>query len=291
MLVSMTGFGKSTVELSDKKITIEIKSLNSKQTDLNMKIPALYRERELEIRNMISTALNRGKIDCGIFYEVTDSERSATVNKEVVTGYYNQLKSVADEIGVEIKGDIMQTIMRMPDTLKSERPELSNEEWLALRDGVQKAISLLIEFRKQEGDALAQDLNQRVSNIEKYLKEALKYESERLEKIKSRITDHLSEIEGSSMFDANRFEQEMIYYIEKYDITEEKVRLENHLKYFISTMNNESINGKKLGFISQEIGREINTLGSKANHADIQQLVVNMKDELEKIKEQVLNVL
>jgi len=287
----MTGFGKSTVELSDKKITIEIKSLNSKQTDLNMKIPALYRERELEIRNMISTALNRGKIDCGIFYEVTDSERSATVNKEVVTGYYNQLKSVADEIGVEIKGDIMQTIMRMPDTLKSERPELSNEEWLALRDGVQKAISLLIEFRKQEGDALAQDLNQRVSNIEKYLKEALKYESERLEKIKSRITDHLSEIEGSSMFDANRFEQEMIYYIEKYDITEEKVRLENHLKYFISTMNNESINGKKLGFISQEIGREINTLGSKANHADIQQLVVNMKDELEKIKEQVLNVL
>lgn len=287
----MTGFGKATVELSDKKITIEIKSLNSKQTDLNMKIPALYRERELEIRNMISTALNRGKIDCGIFYEVTDSERSATVNKEVVKGYYNQLKSVADEIGIELKGEVMQTLMRMPDTLKSERPELTDNEWIALREGVQKAISLLIDFRKQEGDALAEDLKQRVSNIEKYLKEALKYEGERLEKVKSRITDHLSEVEGSSMFDANRFEQEMIYYIEKYDITEEKVRLENHLKYFMSTMNNEEINGKKLGFISQEIGREINTLGSKANHADIQQLVVNMKDELEKIKEQVLNVL
>jgi uncharacterized protein (TIGR00255 family) len=291
MLVSMTGFGKATVELSDKKITIEIKSLNSKQTDLNMKIPALYRERELEIRNMISTALNRGKIDCGIFYEVTDSERSATVNKEVVKGYYNQLKSVADEIGIELKGEVMQTLMRMPDTLKSERPELTDNEWIALREGVQKAISLLIDFRKQEGDALAEDLKQRVSNIEKYLKEALKYEGERLEKVKSRITDHLSEVEGSSMFDANRFEQEMIYYIEKYDITEEKVRLENHLKYFLNTMNNEEINGKKLGFISQEIGREINTLGSKANHADIQQLVVNMKDELEKIKEQVLNVL
>ncbi|MCT4637519.1 MAG: YicC family protein [Bacteroidales bacterium] len=291
MLVSMTGFGKATVELSDKKITIEIKSLNSKQTDLNMKIPALYRERELEIRNMISTALNRGKIDCGIFYEVTDSERSATVNKEVVKGYYNQLKSVADEIGIELKGEVMQTLMRMPDTLKSERPELTDNEWIALREGVQKAISLLIDFRKQEGNALAEDLKQRVSNIEKYLKEALKYEGERLEKVKSRITDHLSEVEGSSMFDANRFEQEMIYYIEKYDITEEKVRLENHLKYFMSTMNNEEINGKKLGFISQEIGREINTLGSKANHADIQQLVVNMKDELEKIKEQVLNVL
>lgn len=291
MITSMTGFGKSTIEIPNKKIIVEIKSLNSKQVDLNTKIPSLYREKEFIIRNTISSALQRGKIDCGIYYEVTNFDKTTIVNKQAVIGYYNQLKDICNEINIVADQSLFQSIMRFPETLKTERPQMEDEEWVAIQSALNEAIQEINKFRLQEGEALELDLRKRIESIKNLLVEALEYDTERVDKIKSRISDHLKEISDQPQFDQNRFEQEMIYYLEKLDVTEEQVRLSNHLDYFIETMNGNEDNGKKLGFISQEIGREINTLGSKANHTKIQQIVVNMKDELEKIKEQLLNVL
>jgi len=291
MITSMTGFGKSTVEIPNKKITVEIKSLNSKQVDLNTKIPSLYREKEFIIRNTVSSNLQRGKIDCGVYYEVTNFDKTTVVNKQAVIGYYNQLKDICDEIHLDADQSLFQSIMRFPETLKTERPQLEEEEWQAIQTALNSALDEINKFRKQEGEALELDLTKRIKNIDTLLEEVIKHDPERVETIKTRLTEHLNEIQDSPSFDKNRFEQEMIYYLEKLDVTEEKVRLKNHLDYFVNTMNEDEANGKKLGFIAQEIGREINTLGSKANHTKIQQIVVNMKDELEKIKEQLLNVL
>jgi len=291
MITSMTGFGKSTVEIPNKKITVEIKSLNSKQVDLNTKIPSLYREKEFIIRNTVSSNLQRGKIDCGVYYEVTNFDKTTVVNKQAVIGYYNQLKDICDEIHLDADQSLFQSIMRFPETLKTERPQLEEEEWQAIQTALNSALEEINKFRKQEGEALELDLTKRIKNIDTLLEEVIKHDPERVETIKTRLTEHLNEIQDSPSFDKNRFEQEMIYYLEKLDVTEEKVRLKNHLDYFVNTMNEDEANGKKLGFIAQEIGREINTLGSKANHTKIQQIVVNMKDELEKIKEQLLNVL
>jgi len=291
MITSMTGFGKSTVEIPNKKITVEIKSLNSKQVDLNTKIPSLYREKEFIIRNTVSSNLQRGKIDCGVYYEVTNFDKTTVVNKQAVIGYYNQLKDICDEIHLDADQSLFQSIMRFPETLKTERPQLEEEEWQAIQTALNNALEEINKFRKQEGEALELDLTKRIKNIDTLLEEVIKHDPERVETIKTRLTERLNEIQDSPSFDKNRFEQEMIYYLEKLDVTEEKVRLKNHLDYFVNTMNEDEANGKKLGFIAQEIGREINTLGSKANHTKIQQIVVNMKDELEKIKEQLLNVL
>jgi len=291
MITSMTGFGKSTVEIPNKKITVEIKSLNSIQVDLNTKIPSLYREKEFIIRNTVSSNLQRGKIDCGVYYEVTNFDKTTVVNKQAVIGYYNQLKDICDEIHLDADQSLFQSIMRFPETLKTERPQLEEEEWQAIQTALNSALDEINKFRKQEGEALELDLTKRIKNIDTLLEEVIKHDPERVETIKTRLTEHLNEIQDSPSFDKNRFEQEMIYYLEKLDVTEEKVRLKNHLDYFVNTMNEDEANGKKLGFIAQEIGREINTLGSKANHTKIQQIVVNMKDELEKIKEQLLNVL
>ncbi|MBN1111657.1 MAG: YicC family protein [Bacteroidales bacterium] len=291
MITSMTGFGKSTVEIPNKKITVEIKSLNSKQVDLNTKIPSLYREKEFIIRNTVSSNLQRGKIDCGVYYEVTNFDKTTVVNKQAVIGYYNQLKDICDEIHLDADQSLFQSIMRFPETLKTERPQLEEEEWQAIQTALNSALEEINKFRKQEGEALELDLTKRIKNIDTLLEEVIKHDPERVDTIKTRLTEHLNEIQDSPSFDKNRFEQEMIYYLEKLDVTEEKVRLKNHLDYFVNTMNEDEANGKKLGFIAQEIGREINTLGSKANHTKIQQIVVNMKDELEKIKEQLLNVL
>jgi len=291
MITSMTGFGKSTVEIPNKKITVEIKSLNSKQVDLNTKIPSLYREKEFIIRNTVSSNLQRGKIDCGVYYEVTNFDKTTVVNKQAVIGYYNQLKDICDEIHLDADQSLFQSIMRFPETLKTERPQLEEEEWQAIQTALNSALDEINKFRKQEGEALELDLTKRIKNIDTLLEEVIKHDPERVDTIKTRLTEHLNEIQDSPSFDKNRFEQEMIYYLEKLDVTEEKVRLKNHLDYFVNTMNEDEANGKKLGFIAQEIGREINTLGSKANHTKIQQIVVNMKDELEKIKEQLLNVL
>jgi len=291
MITSMTGFGKSTVEIPNKKITVEIKSLNSKQVDLNTKIPSLYREKEFIIRNTVSSNLQRGKIDCGVYYEVTNFDKTTVVNKQAVIGYYNQLKDICDEIHLDADQSLFQSIMRFPETLKTERPQLEEEEWQAIQTALNSALEEINKFRKQEGEALELDLTKRIKNIDTLLEEVIKHDPERVDTIKTRLTEHLNETQDSPSFDKNRFEQEMIYYLEKLDVTEEKVRLKNHLDYFVNTMNEDEANGKKLGFIAQEIGREINTLGSKANHTKIQQIVVNMKDELEKIKEQLLNVL
>jgi uncharacterized protein (TIGR00255 family) len=289
MLKSMTGFGKAECMLPARKLTIEIKSLNSKQIDTSTRLPAIYREKELEIRQLLSQRLERGKVECNFHYEVI-AGAAATINTMVIRDYLRQLKDVADEHDVD-PGDLLSTVMRLPDTVISDKAELVKEEWESVREALITAIGELDQFRIQEGAALHKDLEECISNIRKKQQEIEPFEAERIEKLKQRFINNLEELRLNEDIDKNRFEQEMLYYLEKLDINEEKVRLKNHLDYFIEILEKGSPNGKKLGFISQEIGREINTLGSKANHSEIQRIVVEMKDELERIKEQILNVL
>ncbi len=287
----MTGYGKAVKELPNKKITVEIKSLNSKQLDLAMRVPSFYREKELDVRSYLAGRIGRGKVDFAMFCETQQAERVARIDQDAVRQYYQQLSAIKAANGMEGDTDFMRIIMSLPDVVKVEQPELDEKEWEQVMDCVREATDNFISFRQQEGHALAKDLLSHVDLIENYSFEVPKYEKERVEKIKTRIQSNLDEIIAKDKVDQNRLEQELIYYIEKLDINEEKVRLANHIKYFRETIDTDADAGKKLGFIAQEMGREINTLGSKANQAEMQRLVVRMKDELEKIKEQVLNVL
>ena len=286
----MTGFGKAITELPDKKITVEIKSLNSKQLDLSVRIPSIYRENEMQIRTLVAKRLERGKVDVSIFVESTGKPNNTQINIPTIQSYYEQIKNSAALLNVSEPTDWFQILLRMPEAIKTEVQELEESELNALMETVEIALEQLQTFRKQEGDMLNNIFVEKINNIASLLKETAVYEHERIDKIKNRINESLSKIENFD-YDKNRFEQEMIFYIEKLDINEEKHRLDNHLKYFIETLEQGKGQGKKLGFISQEIGREINTMGSKSNHVELQKLVVRMKDELEQIKEQVLNVL
>ncbi|APS38015.1 MULTISPECIES: YicC/YloC family endoribonuclease [unclassified Salegentibacter] len=285
MIQSMTGFGKSITQLPSKKVTVEIKSLNSKNLDVNARIPSQYREKELQLRNTISKSLTRGKVDFSLFVEVTGEETTASVNRGVVRNYMQQLKSIVDGD----KTELLKMAVRMPDAVTTEREEIDESEFKAIEAAVIEALEEINQFRTDEGEALEKDLKLRVNNIEALLQEVLRIDPERVEAVKERLRKGVADLKEN--VDENRFEQELVYYIEKFDITEEKVRLENHLAYFNESINSQDSNGRKLGFISQEMGREINTIGSKSNYAPMQQLVVQMKDELEKIKEQLLNVL
>lgn len=287
MILSMTGFGKAEINTQNKKLTIEIKSLNSKQIDMSVRMPSAYRQKELSVRKTVAQSLNRGKIDVALFVEQTHSELSATINSEVVKAYYSDLKGIAKEL--DNTDDIMSSIMRLPDVLKSKKEEIDESEWTQIESLLSQAIDAITNYRADEGRVLAEDFALRIENIRTSLNEIAAYEKSRIEKIKGSIREKIDEIKVSA--DENRFEQELIYYIEKLDITEEITRLNLHLNYFIEVMQSANSQGKKLGFICQEIGREINTIGSKSNDATMQQEVVKMKDELEKIKEQILNVL
>jgi uncharacterized protein (TIGR00255 family) len=287
----MTGYGKAECLLPDKKLTIEIRSLNSKQMDTNTRLPSLYKEKDLEIRQLITASLERGKVECSFYYELSEQAASGTINEAVVKSYYEQLYKIAGELGLPTSTELLTTVLRMPDTIRTEKAGIEEEEWLKVKEALVKALDQVSEFRDQEGLSMAKDMRQRVNAISEKLARVARYESERMEQIRERIGNNLAEFLKKDAVDENRFEQELIYYIEKLDVSEEKVRLANHCKYFLETMDDQGPTGKKLGFISQEMGREINTLGSKANHTEIQKLVVEMKDELERIKEQVLNVL
>ncbi len=292
MIQSMTGYGKATAELPDKKINVEIKSLNSKAMDLSTRIAPLYREKEIEIRNEIAKALERGKVDFSLWIEKKDAcELVTPINQDVVVAYYERIRTISETTGIPVPEDWFATLLRLPDVMtKNDIQELTEEEWNAVHATILQAIQSLVDFRKQEGAALEKKFREKISNIAHLLTTVDSYEKERVEKVKERITDALEKT-ISVDYDKNRLEQELIYYIEKLDINEEKQRLGNHLKYFINTMEEGNGQGKKLGFIAQEMGREINTLGSKSNHAEMQKIVVQMKDELEQIKEQVLNVM
>lgn len=285
MIQSMTGFGKASMQLPTKKITVEIKSLNSKGLDLSVRMPSSFREMELKLRNQIAQKLERGKVDFSLFIEVTGEETSSKLNIPIVKAYINQLKDVVNGDETEL----LKMAVRMPDALKTEREEIDENEWQNIQDVINEALENIHSFRVTEGIALEKEFLVRISNILALMKETVALDSERIENVKNRLKAAINELEVS--VDENRFEQELIYYLEKMDITEEKVRLENHLNYFMETLAGTEANGRKLGFITQEIGREINTMGSKSNHAKMQKLVVQMKDELEKIKEQVLNIL
>ena len=282
----MTGFGKATLQLSTKKITVEVKSLNSKGLDLNTRLPSTYREMELGLRNEIALKLERGKIDFSVFLESTSEQTSTKVNVPIMKAYIAQLRDVyanADET------ELMKMAVRMPDAMKVEREEIDENDWLEILKVIREALDNILNFRQAEGLSLEKEFQLRISNIRQYLAEAIALDPERIQNIKDKLQTAIAELKVN--VDENRFEQELIYYLEKLDVTEERVRLTNHLDYFLETIKGNEANGRKLGFITQEMGREINTLGSKANHAGMQKLVVMMKDELEKIKEQVLNVL
>ncbi|WP_372944428.1 YicC/YloC family endoribonuclease [Muriicola sp.] len=285
MIQSMTGFGKHIVQLPTKKITVELKSLNSKSLDLNARMPPLYREKELELRKIIASALLRGKVDFNLYVEITGDETTSQINEAVVKHYMRQLRTIAD--GDDLR--LMEMALKLPDTLKTDKDEVDPEEYKAILDALEHALNAIQDFRSEEGGILEKDFSSRLKNLHSLLDQVSALDEERLQAVRERLEKSVADIKME--VDANRFEQELIYYLEKLDITEEKVRLENHLNYFRETMASPESNGKKLGFISQEIGREINTIGSKANYAPMQQVVVQMKDELEKIKEQMLNVL
>ncbi|HEY5469927.1 MAG TPA: DUF1732 domain-containing protein [Bacteroidales bacterium] len=291
MIKSMTGYGKAIAETPQKKITIEIKSLNSKQLDLSTKMPWLYKEKEPEIRNLISQLLDRGKIDFSIYCDMLDNEIVTIINKSVVRNYYNQFKEIAADLNIDLDDQIFTAIMKLPDTLKTEKTEMPQGEWEIVKNQVIESITMLDLYRIEEGNSIMIDLKKCITKILSFLETAETFEGGRLTKIREKLNTILEDNVGSENIDKNRFEQELIFYIEKYDINEEKVRLRTHCDYFVETLNTPSPNGKILSFIAQEIGREINTIGSKANDASIQKLVVMMKDELEKIKEQTLNVL
>lgn len=291
MIQSMTGYGKATVTFGDKKINVEIKSLNSKALDLSTRIAPLYREKEMEIRNRIAKTLERGKVDFSLWIEKEAGESATPINAALVENYYKQINAIAEAYHIPVPEDWFATLLRMPDVLtRVEVQELSEEEWGVASQAIDEALQHLVDFRKQEGAALEKKFREKVDNIERLLHSLETYEKERVTKIRERITDALEKTIQKD-YDKNRLEQELIYYIEKLDINEEKQRLANHLNYFRETLDNGHGQGKKLGFIAQEMGREINTTGSKSNHALMQNIVVQMKDELEQIKEQVLNVM
>ena len=286
----MTGFGKASIELPTKKITVEIKSLNSKQLDLSVRMPNIYKEYELPIRTLISQRLERGKVDFSVYVENTSKETNSQINQSILESYYRQIKESSEKLGIDVPSDWFQVLLRLPEALKYEAQEADENEWISVQEAINQALNQLIEFRIQEGKMLEDLFKTKIANIESLLIQIEQYESERIEKVRARITEALEKIDNFD-YDKNRLEQELIYHIEKLDINEEKSRLQNHLNYFLETLKTAKGQGKKLGFITQEIGREVNTMGSKSNHAQMQQTVVQMKDELEQIKEQVLNVL
>jgi uncharacterized protein (TIGR00255 family) len=286
MIQSMTGFGKATIQLPTKKITVEVKSLNSKGLDLNVRMPSLYREMELGLRTQIASTLERGKVDFSIFIESTAEQTTTKVNVPIVKTYINQLKEIYADAD---QTELMKMAVRMPDAMKIERDEIDENDWAQIKVVIEESLNNIKTFRRDEGLSLEKEFQLRIGNIRQYMTETLALDPERVKAIKDRLQTAIDELKVN--VDENRFEQELIYYLEKLDITEEKVRLTNHLDYFLATLNGTEANGRKLGFITQEMGREINTMGSKSNHAQMQKLVVQMKDELEKIKEQVLNVL
>ena len=291
MIRSMTGFGKTEFEVGNKKITLEIKSLNSKQLDINTRIPAMYREKDIEIRRLISEMLTRGKVDFALYLDNLGTESTSRINTAIVKDYYNQLMVVHEDLGLEVNGSIMESILRLPETVKMVYDELDESEWLVVRENLVKSLDELNKFRDQEGLALKLDIEANIANILDLLSQVEPFEAQRMENVKAKLLESLEALQLNGSVDKNRFEQELIYYLEKLDINEEKVRLINHCSYFTETMAEGEPSGRKLGFIAQEIGREINTIGSKANESSLQRIVVQMKDNLEKIKEQVLNVL
>ena len=288
MIQSMTGYGKSVLQLPTKKVTIEIKSLNSKNLDLNVRIPSYYKEKELSVRKKLASALVRGKVDFSIFVEMTGNETSAKINQSLVKEYMEQLRSVV-EMGRATDVDLLKMAIRMPDALKAEREEFDENEWNTISQNIDIAIQEIIQYRVDEAASLEIDFKERITNIRTYLEQVKALDSDRVENVKTRLKKAIDDLKLDT--DENRFEQELIYYLEKLDFNEEKVRLANHLDYFLLTLSSEASNGKKLGFIVQEMGREINTTGSKANFAPMQKAVIQMKNELEQIKEQILNVL
>ena len=285
MIQSMTGYGKSVLQLPAKKITIELKSLNSKNLDLNARMPSMYRAKELDIRKLIAKHLVRGKIDFSLYVEITGEDSSSKINKTVVKDYIDQLKDVVNGDPTEL----LKMAVRLPDAITTERDEIDENEWSAIQAEINNAIYRIKTYRKDEGKTLKKDFENRIATLRDLLNQVIKMDPDRIDGVRTRLEKGIADIKEK--VDENRFEQELVYYIEKFDITEEKVRLDNHLDYFTSSLNSSDSNGKKLGFISQEIGREINTIGSKSNYAPMQKLVVQMKDELEKIKEQMLNAL
>ena len=285
MIYSMTGYGKSVLQLPTKKVTIELKSLNSKSLDLSARMPSIYREKELSVRKLLADALERGKIDFSIYVEATAEDTSTQINTPVVKQYIQQLRQVVDGDPIEL----LKMAVRFPDAINTVREEIDENEWQLIATEIDKAVEDLNSHRLDEGKVLEQEFNKRVDIISNLLDRVITMDPERVEGVRERLLKGVEDLKDK--YDENRFEQELVYYIEKFDITEEKVRLKNHLDYFIECINSKDSNGKKLGFISQEMGREINTIGSKSNYAPMQQLVVQMKDELEKIKEQLLNVL
>lgn len=291
MIRSMTGYGKAECELSQKKITVEVKSLNSKQLDLNTRLPGVYREKDLEVRKEISDKLIRGKVDFSIYAESMGTESNAAINSAIVKNYYKQLSEISGELGINVNETTLQIVMGLPEVVKTERDELDEEEWKTILNTIREALEILDNFRTREGQSLHSDIVLNINMITSLLSQVGQFEQERTYKVKARILDGLKELAGTESIDNNRLEQEMIFYLEKLDLNEEKVRLGNHCSYFLETLELDEPVGKKLGFIAQEIGREINTLGSKANHTEIQKLVIQMKDALEKIKEQLLNAL
>src|ERR1035437_542656 len=291
MIQSMTGFGKATCEYRNKKIVVEIKSLNSKQLDVSTRISGLYREKDIEIRNEISQKLERGKIDLSLYVDNSGKESVTQINQSVVESYYQQIKVLSDKIGIDVPANWFDVLLRLPDTMRTETVELDEDEWIEIRKTIGLAINQLVVFRIQEGKSLETVFTTKVEHISQLLYDIAPFENERVEKIKARLEETLTALSDKIEYDKNRLEQELIFYIEKLDVNEEKVRLRNHLEYFIETLQHEKSPGKKLGFIAQEIGREVNTLGSKSNNSEMQKIVVLMKDDLEQIKEQVLNVL
>ncbi|MDC1470052.1 YicC family protein [Flavobacteriaceae bacterium] len=285
MIHSMTGYGKSVLQLPNKTISIELKSLNSKSLDLNMRIPSMYKAKELELRKLIASKLHRGKVDFSLFFEITGEETFTNVNPTVVRKYMKQLEGLASGDAMEL----LKMAVKMPDAISTERDDIDENEWASILNEIHTALEKIELYRLEEGKVLEADFSNRIAIISDLLEQVLEIDPERISNVRDRLHKGVAELKEK--YDENRFEQELVYYIEKFDITEEKVRLQNHLEYFIKTLNSADSNGKKLGFISQEIGREINTIGSKANFAPMQKLVVQMKDELEKIKEQLLNVL
>lgn len=288
MIQSMTGYGKSVLQLPTKKVTIEIKSLNSKNLDLNVRIPSYYKEKELSVRKKLANALVRGKVDFSIFVEMTGNESSAKINHSLVKEYMEQLRNLVDLVKTS-EVELLKMAIRMPDALKAEREEFDENEWSSITQNIDLAIQEIIQYRVDEAASLEIDFKERITNIRTYLEEVKALDSDRVENVKTRLKKAIDDLKVDA--DENRFEQELIYYLEKLDINEEKVRLANHLDYFLLTLSSEVSNGKKLGFIVQEMGREINTTGSKANYAPMQKAVIQMKNELEQIKEQILNVL
>jgi len=291
MVQSMTGFGKATCEYGNKKIVVEIKSLNSKQLDLSTRISGLYREKDIELRTELSQQLERGKIDFALYVDNSGKESVSQINQAVLMAYYEQIKQISNNLNIDVPANWFDVLLRLPDALKTDTVEMDENEWKEIKIAVGQAIEQLKEFRIQEGKSLENVFITKINRIAELLEQVGQFEGERIDKIKAKLEENLQTISDKISYDKNRLEQELIFYIEKLDVNEEKVRLKTHLDYFIETMNHEKSPGKKLGFIAQEIGREVNTLGSKSNHSEMQKIVVLMKDELEQIKEQVLNVL